>query len=271
MSYLNFKNWLFNEIADYGFGKDQIGKPQGGIEDIKGDTPFHPVNPGKIIHELTKMPTMGPINVSRKWSDSIEFGEGSGAIKVLLTPYGSMRVVIRQQINDLLGEETWICRNVLPLDDNEAINHEISIAQDVFNEVRNISLELLPHPLTTFNDFERLSWKLWQESKRRHPSYIMFPVAYRKQNENYHKLVYEFRGHGVVRQINTKPSRAEQFNIDLVWDHKKGLIHCWGYNIDSTLGQHSWKVQPSVFDEWFAPSQNIDSIINSVITTFMQY
>ena len=130
---------------------------------------------------------------------------------------------------------------------------------------------MIESPDKDFDELDRLAWKLWTTSKRNHPSYCMFPVNLRKQNENYFKLVFEFKGHGVLRQIDARPSRAEQFNIDLYWDKTKGLIRCWGYDIDSTLSQHSWRVQPSMFDEWFSPHQEQEQIIDNIISIFMQY
>jgi hypothetical protein len=96
----------------------------------------------------------------------------------------------------------------------------------------------------------------------------MFPIGMYKKSENYHKYVFEFRGHGVEAPTG---GRAEQFNIDLSWNQNKGLIHCWGYNIDSTTRQHSWKVQPSEWDEYFAPTQDTKEIVESISRIFMTY
>ena len=96
----------------------------------------------------------------------------------------------------------------------------------------------------------------------------MFPIGMYKKSENYHKYVFEFRGGGVEAPT---AGRAEQFNIDLLWEPKRGLIRCWGYDIDSTTRQHSWKVQPSEWDEYFAPTQDTKEIVESISRIFMTY
>lgn len=259
-------------MADYGFGQDQRGKPQGGTESMDGDALFKTVDGGKIITELASFPALGPNKPLQRWNDVVEWGIGPGAIQVGVTPLGSMRIVVRRMTKDLCGESTWICAKVVPLEDNAAENKETSIAHDVYNMVTETSNEMIPGPAKEYEDFERLSWKLWAATKRNHPSYCMFPVAIRQQNENYYKLVFEFRGHGVQRQRNGGGGgRAEQFNIDMIWDSKKGLIRCLGYNIDSTTKQHSWEVQASEFNEYYSPQQSHESIIDSIIKTFLQY
>jgi hypothetical protein len=268
---LLFKNWLLNEIADFGFDQDMRNKPKGGTEEMDGDTPFKRVDGSKIITELGKLPALGPNKPFQKWNDVVEWGRGPGAIQAGVSPLGSMRVVVRRMVKDLQGEATWICHRVVPLGDNKAEDKELSIAHDVYDQLTEISKEMVPGPEKEFDELERLSWKLWAAAKRDHPSYCMFPIGLKKQNEDYYKLVFEFRGHGVLRQKTGKPGRAEQYNIDLVWDKKKGLIKCWGYDIDSTLGQHSWTVQPSEFNEWFSPKQDQDKIINNIVKIFMQY
>jgi hypothetical protein len=96
----------------------------------------------------------------------------------------------------------------------------------------------------------------------------MFAPKIKEMSDDYYKIYFGFKGHGVEA-----PSalRAEQFDIDIVFDKKKGLIRCWGYNIDSPTSQHKWAPQPSEWDEWFAPSQSIDEIVEAIINNLMVY
>lgn len=257
-------------MADYGFDADLHIKPQGGTEKMDGDLPFKVINPSKIMTELYRLHSVGEYMPNRKWNDMIVYGEGPGALQIGVTPLGSMRIVARRLTKDLVGEETWICKQVIPLSDNKDELQEISIAHKAHDALSEISTQNLDAPAKEYDSLDRLSWKLWSACKRHHPSYIMFPIGLRKQNENYYKLVFEFRGQGVLRQ-DSRTGRAEQYNIDLLWDKGKGLIRCWGYDISSTLGQHSWTVQPSDFNEWFAPGQSQEEIVDNIIKIFMQY
>lgn len=269
MRNLLFKHWLLSEMADYGFGRDQINKVKGGTESIDGDLIFKTLKGNEIIDELARSP-VGPNEAVKRWNNQVEWGIGPGAIQVNITPLGSMRVVVRRQIKDLKGEATWICEKVINLSDNKSPGKELAIAQNVYGSVNEIANEMMPGPVKEFGELDRLAWKLWAVAKREHPSYCMFPVSFRKQNENCYKLVFEFRGHGVQRQ-GSKPGRAEQYNIDVIWDDGKGLIRCMGYEIDSDLRQHTWSIQPSDFNELFSVNQGNEKIIESIIKTFLQY
>jgi hypothetical protein len=272
MNRLLFKQWMLSEMADFGFDNDQRGKPKGGIEAMDGDTLFKAVDGSKIITELASFPALGPNRPLQRWNDVVEWGVGPGAIQVGVTPLGSMRVVVRRMTKDLCGEATWICTKVIPLGDNAAENKETAIAHDVYDTLTEVSNEMVPGPAKEYDELERLSWKLWAATKRQHPSYCMFPIGVRQQNENYYKLVFEFRGHGVNRQKSgSGGGRAEQFNIDMVWEPKRGLIRCLGYDIDSSTGQHSWEVQPAEFNEYYSPQQKHENIIDSIVQTFLQY
>ena len=130
------------------------------------------------------------------------------------------------------------------------------------------SLPKLYHQKPNFNDLKKLSWKMWDRCKAIFPSYIMFPIGLKQMSENYYKIVFEFKGYGVEAPSSM---RAEQFNIDIHFNKKTGIIKVWGYNIDSDIGQHTWKVQISDFNEWFAPSQPIEEIVKAVHNSLMTY
>lgn len=268
MERLLFKTWI-NEMADYGFDKNFANQPKGGTPEADGDGPLKPVNASVIMTELARLPAIGPNEVKPRWDDVIEWGEGHGALQLDISPLGSLKVVARRQSHDLHGETAWICKKVFPVFENKIHEHEIGLAHKMYEVMTEISGQMIDSPAKEYPQFERLAWKLWMAAKRDHPSYCMFPIGLRRQNESYYKLVFEFRGHGVERMRDN--ARAEQFNIDLLWNRNRGLIRCWGYNIDSPIGQHLWRVQPSEFDEWFAPSQEHDEIIESVIQIFMKY
>jgi hypothetical protein len=268
MRQLLFKNWL-TEMADYGFNRDKYVLPKGGTEEIEGDIPFKPVNASAIMTELARLPAIGPNKVRVRWDDVIEWGNGHGAMQLDISPLGSMKVVARRKIRDLHGEAVWICKKVFPVIEKKVQEHEVGLAHKMYDTIKEIANDMIDSPAKEYDQLEQLAWKLWMAVKRDHPSYCMFPIGLRKQNESYYKVVFEFRGHGVERMRDN--GRAEQFNIDLLWNRNRGLLRCWGYNIDSTMGQHSWKVQPSEWDEWFAPSQDHEQIIENVVKIFMKY
>ena len=87
-------------------------------------------------------------------------------------------------------------------------------------------------------------------------------------NDNYYKIIFEFKGGG---QGVPGSSIAMQFDIDLIFDKKKGLVRCWGYDIDSPVKKRKFNLQPSEWDEYFSPHEKNSKIVGMIVTTFMTY
>lgn len=264
MEKITFRNWL--EFADYGFDRKETVK--GGTKILDDAGPINPIDSSVIMSELKKMPPLGVWPARWSWQDIMEWGRDVGAIKIDISPLGSYKIIARRKIKDLQGENTWVCKKIIPLDENEHNDNEIPLAHNIYEHLEKISEENLDSPARSYPEFEKLVHTMRNSVTRDYPSYCMFPVFTKKMNEDYFKYVFEFRGHGVEAPTR---ARAEQFNIDLFWDRKRGLIRCWGYDIDSSVGQHSWKPQPSEWDEYFAPTQPLEEIVEAVSAAFMTY
>ena len=87
-------------------------------------------------------------------------------------------------------------------------------------------------------------------------------------NSDYYKIDFEFRGSGAG---SPNQSTALQFNIDIIFDKEKGLIRCWGYDIDSPSNKKQFNIKPSEWDEYFSPQESNSKIISIITTTFMTY
>jgi len=264
----NFKKFInLKEWADFGFGS-RLKKPMGGTKPIEGHLPIDIIHSGKILAEILSSSDIGQYVANPKFENLIEWGNDAGALQLHLTPLGSYKIIARRKLFDASGEENWICKKVFPLDEGYVNTKEEIYASNIHNFLVELNEEMIDSPNVQYKDFNKLSLKIFSNVRKVYPSYCMFPVGMYKKNENYHKYVFEFRGHGVEAPSGL---RAEQFNIDLLWDPKKGLIRCWGYDIDSTTRQHSWKVQPSEWDEWFSPTQEANDIIDCISKIFMTY
>ena len=270
MNKLSFKYWLVNEFADYGFG-DANNQILGGTDIMKGDGIFQHIKPSIIVNELMQMPPLGPLEATNQVDDEVQWGEQEGAIKATITPLGSMKVTTKRLTKDLEGNKTWILESVYPISDYKDEHKEIEVANKVFDHINKINKNPTNGPDGDYEDIERLAQKLGHTTKKQHPSYIMFPTQLRKQDENYYKLVYEFRGQGMGTPVSGKTGRAEQFNIDLVYYPKKGMIRCFGYDIDSTAGERKFYIEPSEWDEYFSPKQDDSLIVENIVKLFLQY
>jgi hypothetical protein len=262
----SFKKWIISEYANYGF--DDKSKIRGGSEIPKDPGPIKPIDPDVFITELKRLPLNGN-QAYTTLNDQIAWGEGVGSIQLELSPLGSTKIITRRQSSDLKGETTWICKHIFPVHDQSDTENEIGIAHKIHEELEKINMQMLEGPSRTCENFERMAWKLWSEARANFPSYIMFPTEFRRMDKEYFKLVFEFRGQGV--ETLRSSGRAEQFNIDFYFDKEKGFLRCWGYNIESSLKQHSWQVQPSEWDEYFSPNQPIEEITKAVISAFSKY
>lgn len=268
---LNFKSWILNEFADFGFGTDYSTKIQGGTSVMVGDSVFQPIQCYKIISELARMPALGPLEPRRSWSNIVEYGDTFGSLQVRVNPIGSLRVQIRQKILDRNGEPTWILKKAIPLCDYKDLGKEESIAQNIYDALNKVSLEEVMTYDKDYNKLEDLANSLWIGMKKNHPSYIMFPFSFRKQDENLYKFVFEMKGHGIGTPSQNSTGRTEQFNVDLMWVPKKGLLRCWGYDISSNINRHQWQVSLSEWDDYFSPHDSKSNIIMNILSTFMQY
>jgi len=264
-----FRDFIdIREFAEFGFGSNITKNTMGGTVPSKGDIPIDVIHSSKIIAELVSNGNIGNLQLNHKFQDLLEYGSDVGALQLQLTPLGSYKIVVRRKVISVTGEHKWVCKKVFPLNEGEHNTKEEAYASEIHEYLQSLNDQNLDSPNVDYQDFNKLSLKLFANVRRVFPSYCMFPIGMYKKNENYHKYVFEFRGHGVEAPTG---SRAEQFDIDLVYYPKQGMLRCWGYDIDSSKRQHSWKVQPSEWDEWFTPTQHKDEIIESISRTFMTY
>lgn len=256
------------EFAEFGFGSKLMKRPMGGTKTIAGHKVIDIIHSSKIIGEIVNSGSIGNHKPNQRFQNLIEYGSEPGAIQLHLTPLGSYKIITRRLASAINGEQVWICKKVFPLEEGLHNTIEEVYASEIHDYMTGLNEENLDAPSVEFKDFNKLSLRLFANVRKTFPSYCMFPIGLFKKSENYHKCVFEFRGHGVEAPT---ASRAEQFNIDLLYDKKLGLIRCWGYNIDSSTKQHSWRVQPSEWDEWFAPTQKFDEIVDAISKIFMTY
>lgn len=261
-SFVNLSEW-----ADFGFGRT-LRKPEGGTKKVPGYSPMDIIHSSKIISEIMTAQRIGQLQANQKFQNLIEWGTEPGALQIHLTPLGSYKIVVRRLTTDASGANKWVCKGVFPLDEGYHNTKEEIYADEVLKYLGSINEQMLDAPDTGFQNFNKLSLQLFANLRRKYPSYCMFPVGMYKKSDHYHKYVFEFRGHGVEAPT---AARAEQFNIDLQFDPSTGMLRCWGYEIDSTTRQHSWRVQPSEWDECFAPTQKTTEIIEAVSKIFMTF
>lgn len=266
---MNFSQWFF-EFANYGFEKQSVKNKkisdqiQSNTEDAK---PWKMFNVEKFLNELKNLVVADKKTTTKIWSEELDWIDNGSVIQVNVNPFGSLRITTRKNIKDLIGNDTKICKHVFDIDDYH-IEQETNIANQIYDKIKEFNQKNIDYPVQEYNNLKKLAQELFNATKSRFPNYIMFPVKMMEMNNNYYKLVYEFRGAGQGVPNN---SVGRQFNIDLVFDKEKGLLKCWGYNIDSKFKKNHYYVQPSEWNEYFSPKESNNNIIAMIITTFMTY
>lgn len=200
------------------------------------------------------------------WEEEVRWETEGGVFEINLNPFGSLRITGRRETKDLRGENIRICKLVYPINDFK-INQEEKLAYKIYNKIKKISKKNIDYPVKEFN-IKNLAYKLYEKLNNDYPKYIMFPTKLMIINENYYKVVFEFKGQGVGVPGS---SIGLQFNVDILFDKNSGFIRCWGYNIDSPSKKRQYKIQPSEWNEFFSCKQNPDKIIDMISTTLSTY
>lgn len=268
MKELSFNNWFkLEEYADYGFSDLSMRVSGNNPKKIKEKPSNVLFKVDNMLDRLTEILDGEDKKVVRKWAEEIIWNDNNHFMETNINPFGSLRITTRKYIKDLNGIETPICKDVFDIDE-EHNGKEEDVAEVIYERIKKIREQNYDFPEKEYKSLERLSTSLYKACLGEYPSYIMFPVGLKKIDENYYKIFFEFKGAGNGTPGN---SRAEQFNIDVAFDKEKGLIKCWGYNIDSPIKQHEFIPQPSEWYEYFSPREPREKIIKCIIKTLMTY
>lgn len=265
MAYRTFKKWLLSEYKDiFGF---ESGRHAATFHQKKKYTgAIDPIDSSIVLGELAKH-SLGVKKPIWEWNDMIKWGSESGAIKIDVSPLGSYKIIVRKLIPDLEGVNRWVCKKIVPFDENEHNQDELNIALKLYEDLQKIDQELLDAPNHEYKLLERLTFKLADKVRQNLPTVMVFG-GIKKMNENYYIIYNEYRGQGVEAPGS---SRCENFHIHLNFNPSSGLIRCWGNEIQSPTSQHRWISQPSEWDEVFTPSQPIQEIVEAVIAALSTY
>jgi hypothetical protein len=266
---ISFSEWLL-EFANYGFERKANNTTkrsqsiQSNTEDAK---PWKVFSVEKFFSELKSLVEADGKRSTKVWHEELDWVDNGNVIGVNINPFGSLRITTRKSIKDLKGQNVSVCKHVFDIDDYH-INQEVNIANQIYSKIKEFNQINIDYPIQEYKNLKKLAQELFNATKVKHPDYIMFPVKFIEMNNNYYKLTYEFRGAG---QGTPGKSVARRFDIDLTFDKEKGLLKCWGYNIDGQLKKNHFYVQPSEWNEYFSPNENNKNIISMIITTFMTY
>jgi hypothetical protein len=263
---IEFVKWLsLQEYADYGFADKLKNKQTSSGLKEKPENVIFKVD--EFLDILTEILESDNLKIIRKWTEEIHWSDNGHYMEVNVNPLGSLRITTRKFIKDIKGNKTPLCKDVFDLD-KEHNGKENLVAEKIYKRIKRIRENNYDHAVSNYSGLEKLSKILFKACLETYPSYIMFPKGLKKMDDNYYKIFFEFKGNGAGVPGN---SRAEQFDIDLNYDKEKGLIRCWGYNIDSPMKQREFIPQTSEWNEYFSPNEKPEKIVMMMIKTLMTY
>ena len=260
-----FKKWLLKEDI-FGFDKLLINQPKKTEEE---ESPIVPINIELVMEPLLKMPLNDKLP-NLKFINQIQWGEHNGAIRMVISPLGSFKSIIRGMQTDLEGNESWICKKIIPYKDIMAadIQDDENLANKLFEEIEEI--KQLESAIGNYSNLENLVVNLTKRCQNPNviPKIFIFKgVREVKHNENY-VIYFECKGQGAETPGS---GRLEQFCIDMSYNRKTGLIRSYGHDVQSKMKGHSWTPQPSEWDEYFSPAQSVREITDCICSALSTY
>lgn len=259
---MRFKNWLITEDI---FGFEDT--PQVIIQKPKDENPIHNVSSDFIISELAKF-NIGLKRPVRGWHSIVEWGEEQpGALKVLVSPLGSTKIIVRRLTHNLLGEKVWVCKKIIPLRESYK-NQEMDIALDLRENLLTFDKELLDTADKEYKDFGKLVTEIAVLARRNTPQWFIYQGVRKEQDDNHYIIHFDVRGQGVEAPTS---QRVEEFCVDVSYRPSTGMVRCFGYEVDSPTRRHLWSCRPSEWDENFTPSQPILEIASSIANALSIY
>lgn len=263
-----FRQWFLSEGKDiFGFHRDA---PEPAPVD-KEEGPIIPMKADFLIEEMLRNKING-MEAFSAYPDQIQWGREPGAVRMVISPLGSFKSIIRKLQRNLLGEDVWVCKMIVPYKDlmHSDFIFDESFAGELFTKVEKIFEDSINAPAADYQGLRSLSTKLHGRAMRRDvlPA-VMIPIGMREVKQNEHYIIhFECRGHGVETPGS---GRLEAFLIEMTYDPRTGMIRSFGHDVQSPTKGHVWYPQPSEWDEQYSPSQTQDEIISSITNALSTY
>lgn len=258
----DFKEWLISEEFKDIF---KFKSPQALSSQNSDDKPVDLPDFEEVCNNLACL-NIGTKKSSKCFSNSVEWSDGEQSVlRIRITPWGSLAIVIEKKIVDLTGDPVWVVKKVFPVVLSGKPD-EHALTETLYNYLLQIDKEMLEMPSKECG-LKSLVLNLAGKIKNNLPRQFIWD-SIREVSSNYYIIALNLTGMGIeapdARKVN-------QFHIHLTYSLKTGLIRCWGNDISSkTKGQH-WTAMPSEWDMNFSPIQSQKEIIDAIIGELRTY
>lgn len=270
MHKFNLTEWL-GVPAERLFGFSNDVKASGPVK--YSEEPLEPLGPSMILDELTWLGSINNKKPNRLFENMVDYGHDADKMQVVISPLGSLKIIIRKIGIALEGSHIPICYTIYPLINDYNHNGESDdkieniIANKIADKLTEIDNRQLLTGVKDYDKLKELTLELARNVRANHPKCMHFEGVV-SPNENQYTIYLQYNGQGVEAP---SARRAEQFDIHMQYQKDTGLIRCWANEITSPTRQHLWQVQPSEWDEYFSPKQKNSEIIECIMNALYTY
>lgn len=235
------------------------------------DLPIKGINSDTVV-EYMMSKNLGEKQPSLQYSNQVQWGEDTGAVRIKISPIGSFKIFIRKLQPNLEGVQTWACKKIVAYEEilNSKKSFDEKIAFEMMNMIEEIAKEEINAPNPEYEGIEGLTRRVARTASRADviPDIFLYRGVVKSNIPNNWLVVFECRGHGVEAP---EGHRLEQFNIDMSFNPRTGMIRSIGRNIESPTKGHKWSIQPSEWDEYFSSGQPEKEIIEAICSAFKTF
>jgi hypothetical protein len=265
MKDFSFKSFM--EWADFGFERSKK-KPLL----VRNEAPSRPVNIEAVMNEIKFRP-LGIKRPTKQFFSEVQWGDGPGAVKMMITPPGGTKAIFRKLGADLQGNPLWITKKVWPIGEKYDYNKEMTLVADLLNMLSEVDQGGYDAPSSDYEDLENLVIRMSSKIRLDMPDWFVFE-GIRKLEDDRYIIRFGCRGQGQGR-MNAPSGRTSgklfEFIVDITYHPVEGFIKIMGGDVNSTRTREEWSLGQSQFIEYFTPIQKIDEIINAVTSLVASY
>jgi hypothetical protein len=260
----SFRDWLSNlkEYADFGFEKNKT-KPKSANGT---DLPIKAVNVEAVIRQMREQKVGEKFSQQRYFSD-LQWGEGVGAVRMVISPFGGTKAIFHKLTTDLSGDPLWICKKVVEIKEKYDNDKEGSLEVDLLHALNEVDQGGVDAPNSDYEDLEDLTIRMSSRIRRDMPQWFVFE-GIRKVDDNQYIIRFGCRGQG---QGRLPMKHLWEFIVDVSYNAEKGYIRTIGCDVKTQIKHNDWALGHAEFNELFVPSQPMEEIITCVSAIVATY
>lgn len=274
---MNFRLWMEKrDIWGFDSADDaQLKKPfHPGKAPVKGsdDLPIEFFNTQRMIELLSRY-DLGPKKAHIKFFNECQWGSNVGAVRAIITP--KLNLKIQRLHYDLENNPVWIMKKYFSVDDGNYAGKEDVVAQEIFEQVRNVNDEQLENPAKNVK-LDELAQGLNAKMKALKSNSLLPEHQVKKNSDNEYTLYSYLRGGGSSGYSgSSNVHNVMEVIVNLSHQKSRGLIKAMVTvvtNLSSgSSGGGTWVLMPSDFEEFFMPTQGKAEIMEAILTVLKSY